>query len=47
LLLRPYRKRAVYIAVADPAADVPYWLLATRRPEELAAAIQRNRETVG
>jgi hypothetical protein len=47
LLLRPYLKRAVYIAVADPADGAPYWLLATRRPEELAAAIQRSRETVG
>jgi hypothetical protein len=47
LLLRPYLKRAVYIAVADPADGVPYWLLATRRPEDLAAAIQRSRETVG
>lgn len=47
LLLRPYLKRAVYVSVADPASDVPYWLLATRNPEELAAAIQRNHETVG
>jgi hypothetical protein len=47
LLLRPYLKRAVYIEVADPAVGVPYWLLATRRPEELATAIQRSRETVG
>jgi DUF3093 family protein len=47
LLLRPYLKRAVYVEVADPASGVPYWLLATRRPDELAAAIQRSRETVG
>jgi hypothetical protein len=47
LLLRPYLKRAVYVAVTDPASDAPYWLLATRRPEELAAAIQRSPETVG
>ena len=47
LLLRPYLKRAVYIEVAGPAGSVPYWLLATRRPEELAAAIQRSHETVG
>ncbi|HSZ40419.1 MAG TPA: DUF3093 domain-containing protein [Trebonia sp.] len=40
LLLRPYLKQAVYIAVADPASTVPYWLIATRRPEELAAAIE-------
>lgn len=47
LLLRPYLKRAVYVTVADPASDVPYWLLATRKPEELAAAIQRSRQSVG
>jgi hypothetical protein len=47
LLLRPYLKRAVYIEVADPAGGVPYWLLATRRPDELAAAIQRSHESVG
>jgi hypothetical protein len=47
LLLRPYLKRAVYVEVADPASGVPYWLLATRRPDELATAIQRSRETVG
>jgi len=46
LLLRPYLKRAVYIEVTDPASDAPYWLLATRRPAELAAAIQRSPETV-
>jgi hypothetical protein len=47
LLLRPYLKRAVYIEVADPDSKVPYWLLATRKPDELAAAIQRSHETVG
>jgi hypothetical protein len=40
ILLRPYLKRAVYVTVADPASTVPYWLIATRRPEELAAAIK-------
>lgn len=39
VLLRPYLKRAVYVAVTDPAAGVPYWLVATRHPERLAAAI--------
>lgn len=47
LLLRPYLKRAVYVAVDDPAGGVPYWLLATRRPEELAAAIKRSPQAVG
>jgi hypothetical protein len=46
LLLRPYLKRAVYIRVARPG-EAPYWLVGTRRPEQLASAIQRSRETVG
>jgi Protein of unknown function (DUF3093) len=44
ILLRPYLKRAVYIGLADPDAGVPYWLIATRHPEELATAIERARE---
>ena len=52
VLLRPYLRRAVYVAITEPAAGVPYWLVATRRPDELAAAIERarhgeNREFVG
>ena len=44
ILLRPYLKRAVYIGLADPADGVPYWLVATRHPDELAAAIERARD---
>ena len=40
LLLRPYLKRAVYVGLAEPSEGVPYWLVATRHPEELAAAIE-------
>jgi hypothetical protein len=47
LLLRPYVKLGVYIEVRDADSSVPYWLLSTRKPEELAAAIQGSRETVG
>lgn len=43
LLLRPYLKRAVYIGLADPGSGVPYWLVATRHPAELATAIERGR----
>lgn len=43
LLLRPYLKRAVYVGLADPGAGVPYWLIATRHPEKLAAAIEGAR----
>jgi len=47
LLLRPYLKHCVYIKLADPTAGAPYWLIATRRPAELAAAITLSRESVG
>ena len=39
LLLRPYLKRAVRVEITDPADPAPYWLLSTRHPERLAAAI--------
>ena len=43
---RPYLKESVYLAV-DPAAAAgvraPYWLIGTRHPAELAAAIERCR----
>jgi hypothetical protein len=45
LLLRPYLKRAVYVAIADPGeGGVPYWLIATRHPERLAAAVSSARD---
>jgi hypothetical protein len=37
---RPYLKTAVYLAV-DATAGVPYWLIGTRHPAELAAAVER------
>ena len=39
LLLRPYLKRAVKVEITDPADPAPYWLVCTRRPEELARAL--------
>jgi Protein of unknown function (DUF3093) len=39
LLLRPYLKRAVRVEITDPADPAPYWLVSTRRPEELAGAL--------
>lgn len=39
LVLRPYLKRAVKVEITDPADPAPYWLVCTRRPEELAAAL--------
>ena len=39
LLLRPYLKRAVRVEIVDPADPTPYWLVCTRHPDELAAAL--------
>jgi Protein of unknown function (DUF3093) len=46
MLIRPYLRYAVYIEVTgeDPAS--PYWLVETRHPAELAAAIERSRPVV-
>jgi hypothetical protein len=43
LMIRSFLKQAVYIAVQDPAGQVPYWLVGTRHPAELAAAIEQRR----
>lgn len=39
LVLRPYIGTAVEVTLDDPADPVPYWLVSTRRPEALAAAL--------
>ena len=39
LLLRPYLKRAVKVPVDDPADPTPYWLVGSRHPDALAAAL--------
>lgn len=39
LLLRPYLKRAVKVAIDDPADPTPYWLVSSRHPEALADAL--------
>jgi hypothetical protein len=41
LLTRPYLKRSVKVNLADPSDRTPYWLVSTRRPGELAAALTR------
>ena len=43
LLIRPYLRKAVYVEVTAPDSAVPYWLLFTRHPAELAAAIESSR----
>jgi hypothetical protein len=40
MLLRPYLRAAVYVEVAGRPSDRPYWLIATRHPAELAAALK-------
>jgi hypothetical protein len=39
LVLRPYITAAVELTLDDPADPVPYWLVSTRRPRALAAAL--------
>jgi hypothetical protein len=43
LVLRPYLKRAVRVPVVDPGDPTPYWLVCTRHPEALAAALNTGR----
>lgn len=39
LLLRPYLRRSVKVEVVDPADPTPYWLVSSRNPERLVAAL--------
>lgn len=39
LVIRPYLAWSVRVPVTDPADPTPYWLVGTRRPEALAAAL--------
>jgi hypothetical protein len=43
MLIRPYLKLAVYVEISGGPAAAPYWLVGTRHPAELAAAIERSR----
>lgn len=40
LLTRPYIARAVKVEVTDPGDPTPYWLLSSRHPRQLAAALR-------
>ena len=44
LVLRPYLHTAVRVEIADRADPTPYWMLATRHPERLAAALRAARQ---
>jgi len=43
LVTRPYISRAVKVAIDDPADPTPYWLISSRHPRQLAAALTRPR----
>jgi len=43
MMIRPYLNCAVYIEVTGEHQERPYWLIGTRRPAELATAIERSR----
>jgi len=40
LSIKPWLRVGVQIEVVDPADPTPYWVVATRRPTELAAALR-------
>lgn len=42
LLLRPYLKRGVRVDLRDPSDPAPYWLISSRRPDALAAALAKT-----
>jgi DUF3093 family protein len=42
LLLRPYVSGAVRVRLTDPDDPAPYWLVATRHPEQLAKALRQD-----
>jgi hypothetical protein len=39
LVLRSYVRGAVRVEITDPRDPAPYWLIATRNPDQLAAAL--------
>ncbi len=43
LVIRPYLAESVYLGITGRPADQPYWLIATRKPAEFAAAVQTAR----
>lgn len=45
LVLRPYVAAGVRITIEDPRDPAPYWLVSSRRPKALAAALSSRGET--
>lgn len=44
LCLRGWIAGGVRVGLSDPDDDTPYWLVSSRRPEQLAAALQTARQ---
>ncbi|WP_136709792.1 DUF3093 domain-containing protein [Agromyces sp. H66] len=47
LVIRGWVRPVVRVPITDPADPTPYWLISTRRPNELAAAINGSRRPGG
>ena len=45
LVTRPYIARAVKVTIVDPRDPTPYWLVSSRHPRQLAAALAAGRPT--
>lgn len=43
LMTRPWVSAAVQVPIDDPADPTPYWIVSTRKPQELAAALNAGR----
>ena len=43
LVTRPYIKRSVKVVLDDPDDPTPYWLVSSRHPRQLAAALTGSR----
>lgn len=46
LVVRGYVATSVEVGVADPADPHPYWLVSSRRPEALAAALAEVKDRI-
>ncbi len=47
LCIRGWVKPVVRVPVTDPADPAPYWLVSTRTPQKLIAAIERSQRLAG
>lgn len=47
VIQRPWVSGAVQVHLDDPADPTPYWVISSRHPAELAAAVTAERDAVG